>query len=93
MFSVLPPSFALRPSPARDGVFADLGRDDLAQDISEDGTAQLLEYKDWELLAAATVRPGAETTHARVPRRSRLQPYEPDLDAWFADLAAQEGGQ
>ena len=74
-----------------DGVFADLGRDDgTEQDSSEDGASQLLASKDGERLAAATIRAGEEAAQARVPRRSRLQRYEREVDAWFAEQAAVE---
>jgi hypothetical protein len=44
-------------------------------------------------LAAATARPSEETVPTRVARRGRMQRYEQDLDAWFAELAAEESGQ
>jgi len=37
-------------------------------------------------------RPSDEATQARVPRPSRLQPCERDLDDWFAELAGDEFG-
>lgn len=45
------------------------------------------------LRAVAAVRPSDEATLAKVPRRSRLQRYEREQDAWFAELAAEEAGQ
>jgi hypothetical protein len=71
-----------------DDVFADLGRDS-----DEELTSLLLESKDQGPRAAAAVRSGEEATQARVPRRSRMQRYERDLDAWFAELAVEVEGR
>jgi len=74
---------SLIPASARvDGVFADLGRDS-----SDDGILQLLSSENAELIAAATVKSGQERSQARVPRRSRMQRIERELDAWFAEWA------
>jgi hypothetical protein len=108
-FDPHPSSLIPHPSPARsaeaveplgqaqwrrglDDVFADLARE-TAQDRGEDGMSTLLESQDQGLLAAATVKSGEEATQARVPRRSRLQRYERELDAWFSELAAEDGGE
>jgi hypothetical protein len=70
------------PSSRVDDVFAGLGADG-----SEDTSSALLASEEGGLLAVATSRPSEEATQARVPRRSRLQRYERELDAWFAELA------
>ena len=57
--------------------------------MTQDGTAPLFESDGNEDLAAATVRLSEEATQTPVPRRSRLQRYERELDAWFAELAAE----
>jgi len=84
-----PSSFIARPSSRADDVFAEWGDDS----SNSDSQSPLVAAKDGDLLAAATVRPSEEATQARVPRRSRLQRYERDLDAWFAELAVEEAGQ
>jgi len=67
----------------RDDVFADLGRDG-----SEDDPLPLLESEGAdETLVAATVKSSDEAAQIRVPRRHRLERFEHDLDAWFAQLA------
>ncbi len=74
-------------------MFADLGGDSDSQD-SADGASQRLASKDGGLLAVAAVKSGEEATQARVPRRSRMQRYERELDAWFAQLAeVDESGE
>jgi len=83
-------SLILHPSSRPDDVFAELGNDLDSQDNS---ATELLESRDEGLLVAAATRPSEEATQARIPRRSRLQRYERDLDAWFAELAAEEAGQ
>jgi hypothetical protein len=88
---IRPLSFDLRPSSDRDDVFADLGRNDRTVDDSgEETTPDLLESARGGLLAARTAKSGDEVTQARVPRRSRMERYERELDAWFAELAAEE---
>ncbi len=67
-------------------MFADLGDDS----SSPDSQSPLVASQDTDLLAAATVRSGEEATQAKVPRRSRMQRYERELDEWFAQLAAAE---
>ena len=77
-------------------MFAELGRDDGAQDRREDGTSELLAWKDEGLPAAPAIRSSEEAPQARVPRRSRLQRFERELDEWFSELAAvveEETGQ
>jgi hypothetical protein len=69
-------------------VFADLGNASLD---SAGGTSPLLESRGDDLLAVATARPGEEAAQARVPRRSRLQRYEREVDAWFDGLAREAG--
>ena len=93
-FVVRPTSSALRPSRSSDDVFSNLGRDGLtAQDDSAVGRSELLASQDQDLLAAASVLADEEAAKTRVPRRSRLQRFERDLDAWFAELATEESGQ
>ncbi len=92
--------FILRPSPlalgssrSPDDVFSNLGRAGLtAQDDSAAGGSELLSSQDEDLLAAASVLADEEATKTRVPRRSRMQRFERDRDAWFAELATEEGG-
>ena len=85
-----PWSLAPRSASPLDDVFADLGDDSASQD-SADGTSPLLESRGDDLLAVATARPSEEATQARVPRRSRLQRYEREVDAWFDGLAREAG--
>jgi hypothetical protein len=60
--------------------------------LEEDDSSPLLESgHNSARLSAATVRPNNEATQARIPRRSRLQRFERELDAWFADLEGGEG--
>ena len=89
-----PSSFDPRPSSDPDDVFADLGRDDSEDaDGGQDAAPSLLASREDKMLAAANVKPGEETPQMRVPRRSRLQRFERELDTWFAELAAEEGYQ
>ena len=83
-------SLVLHSSSSRDDLFADLGGDSDEEDRREAGTSTLLESRGDDLRAAAAVRSGEEATQAKVPRRSRMQRYERDLDAWFAELAVGE---
>jgi len=70
----------------RDDVFADLGRDG-----SEDDTLPLLEPEEGdETLVAGTVKSSDEAAQIRIPRRHRLERFEHDLDAWFAQLSADD---
>jgi hypothetical protein len=71
----------------RDDVFADLGRGG-----GEVLSPALLESTEETLLAGATVKSGEEPAQARVPRRSRMQRFEREFDACFAELAAEDGG-
>jgi hypothetical protein len=74
-------------------VFAELERNDrTARDSSEEATTELLPSADDGLLAVRTAKSGDEVTQARVPRRSRMERFERDLDAWFAELATEEVG-
>jgi len=88
-----PSSFILPPSSLRDDAFAELGRDDsTAEDGGREHVASaLLESKDEELLAAARAESSRETPQAKVPRRSRLERFERELDDWFAELAMEAG--
>jgi len=86
---VHPSTFNLHPSSLRDDAFAELGDDS----GSEDRLSALLESQDAGVLAAERVRSSDEATQARVPRRSRLERYERELDEWFAELAAEVAGQ
>ena len=88
--AVHPSPFILHPSASRAEAVEPLGpapwrtgRDDVFAELGGDGALQ----------AAATVRPSEEATQAKVARRSRLLRYERELDDWFAELAAEEGGQ
>jgi hypothetical protein len=93
-FVLQPTSLALRPSRSSDDVFSNLGRDGLtAQDDSTVGRLELVASQDQDLLAASSVLADEESTKTRVPRRSRMQRFERDLDAWFAELATEESGQ
>jgi len=86
-----PSSFIPHPSSVRDDVFADLGGDADWQDRNEETALALLESKDDGVLAAERVRSSDEAAQARVPRRSRLDRYERELDDWFAELAMEIG--
>ena len=48
----------------------------------------MLESKEDEVLAAAAVQAGEKATQAKIPRRSRLQRFERELDDWFAEVGA-----
>mgnify|MGYP006976516756 CR=1 FL=1 len=61
--------------------------------MGDDGALQLAGSQDKDLLTAVAVPPSEEATQAKVPRRSRMQRYERELDEWFAELAAEEGGR
>jgi len=82
-------SLLLPPFSHRDDIFADLGRDQTEQDDDADGTSPLLASKDAEVFTAARVRASEEAPQARVPRRSRLQRYQREADAWFDGLARE----
>jgi len=69
----------------RDDVFADLGRDG-----GEDDTLPLLASQAGEALLATAIQQGDEAAQIRVPRRHRLERFEHELDAWFAQLSAAE---
>jgi autotransporter-associated beta strand protein len=88
----LQPPFPIHHSSSRaDAVFAESGRDELtAQGDGADASPWFESWHNSERLAAATVRPSEEATQARVPRRSRLQRFERELDAWFAELEEGE---
>ena len=75
---------------AEDGVYAELGRDSGEHEADGDVSASLLESVDDGLLAAQIAKASEQPGQARVPRRSRLERFERDLDAWFAELAAEE---
>jgi hypothetical protein len=83
-FILHPSSFISPPSSRLDAAFAELG---------DDGALQLAGSQDKDLLTAVAVPPSEEATQAKVPRRSRMQRYERELDEWFAELAAEEGGR
>jgi autotransporter-associated beta strand protein len=84
-----PSSFVLG-SPRQDDVFADLGQNDrTASDSSDAAVSALLESAQDGLLAARIAKSGEEATQARVPRRSRMERFERELDEWFAELAAE----
>jgi len=87
-------AFILHPSSLRDDAFADLGRNDsTAEDGGrEDVASALLESKDEELLAAARAESIREAPQAKVPRRSRLERFEREVDDWFAALAGEAEG-
>jgi hypothetical protein len=95
--STLDPSVVRRPwsvasgASRADDVFADLGRKErTAADSSNAAVLALLESVDDGLLDARIARSSAEATQARVPRRSRMERFERELDTWFAKLAAEE---
>jgi len=78
-----PVSRILPPVSRLDGVFADLGRD-----AGEDDRLPWLESEAGdETLVAATVKSSDEAAQARIPRRHRLERFEHELDACFAELA------
>ncbi len=83
---ILPPS-SFRPDPpsGRDDVFADLGRD-----AGEDEALPWLASQAGEALLATAINQGDEAAQIRIPRRHRLERFEHDLDAWFAQLSAAE---
>jgi hypothetical protein len=84
---VHPSSFIPHPSSPRDDVYAELGRG-----RNEETSLALLESQDDGVLAAERVRSSDEAAQAKVPRRSRLQRYERELDDWFAELAVEGAG-
>ncbi|NLF72475.1 MAG: hypothetical protein GX575_25855, partial [Candidatus Anammoximicrobium sp.] len=89
----LPPSaFALPPSSVSDAVMEELGGDSDEEDSSDDASP-LVTSQGGDQLAAVADRASEEATQAKVLRRSRLQRYERDADAWFAELAGEEAGQ
>jgi len=93
-FALDPSALTLPPSGTSDAVFADWGQDDLLEEEGDEaGQLQRLPSQSPDLLAAVLVQSGEDAEEAAVPRRSRLQRYERDLDAWFTELAAesQEG--
>ena len=71
---------------------AELGGDS-DEEASIDEPSPLVTCQDEEPLAAVADRASEESTQAKVLRRSRLQRYEREADAWFADLAAEEAGE
>jgi len=76
---------------AEDGVYAELGRDSGDEaDETGDLSASLLDSVDDSLLAAQIAKSNEEPGQAQVPRRSRLERFERELDTWFAELAAEE---
>ena len=83
--SHLEPLSATFPS-LRDELFTRLLRDD-----AEEPLAALAESSADDLLAARTAKPGGRAAEARVPRRSRMERYERELDAWFDLLACEDG--
>jgi len=83
-----PSSFDLGPSRRVDDAFAELGDESESQDSH---ASELLESKPDGLLAAVAVHSSEAAAQARVPRRSRLDRFERELDDWFAELAAEEG--
>jgi len=85
--SFLPPPspFILSPALRADEVFAELGWDG-----SEQRSSALLESRDGEALAVASLGSSAEAAQARVPRCSRLQRYECELDECFAQFTLSE---
>jgi autotransporter-associated beta strand protein len=86
--SLLPSSSLVAdPSSTVDDLFAEL-----VQESDDDGTSELLEANVGDLLAARTAKSGERAAQARVPRRSRMERYERELDAWFAELVAAEEG-
>lgn len=91
---ILPPSsFLPHPSSRIDEAFADLGRDEGSQQTGQENLASnLLGSRASDLLAAATIRSSGEAGQAWVPRRSRLERYERELDNWFAALAGEDEG-
>ena len=40
--------------------------------------------------SARTAKSGEDATQARVPRRSKMERFERELDTWFAELAEEE---
>jgi hypothetical protein len=82
-----PWSVASGASSRADDVFADLGQNGGAA-----GGSELLESGGGELLAELPLRSGERATEMKIPRRSRMERFERELDAWFAELAAVEDG-
>jgi hypothetical protein len=74
-------------------VFAQLDRESASLDGESETVSTWLQSAADGLWAARATRSGEETTQARVPRRSRMPRFERELDAWFAELAAEESGQ
>jgi len=71
-----------------DGAFADLGREEMPEPAdSDDGAWPLLASQDGDELPVATVKAAQEVAQANVPRRSRMEQFERELDKWFAELA------
>jgi len=71
-----------------DGAFADLGREEMPEPAdSDDGAWPLLASQDGDELPVATVKAAQEVAQAKVPRRSRMEQFERELDKWFAELA------
>ncbi len=74
-----------------DNLFADLAqREPTAADSSNDAVSRLLDSAEDVLLAAQIAKSGDEVVQARVPRRSRMERFERELDDWFAELAVDE---
>jgi len=83
-----PSSSILSPASRADDVFAELESSDEASSVLWEAT------QGTDVLAAATLKSSDEAAQARVPRRSRLERYERELDECYAQLAAagEEGG-
>ena len=81
-----------RPARGVDDVFAGVGDGAAVSDEGSDFASTLLPADEDVLLAARNAKSSAETAWARVPRRNRMPRFERDLDAWFAELAAEEDG-
>jgi hypothetical protein len=80
-----PWSVASDPSSRADDVFADLEQND-----SQIGASGLLESGGDALLARLPLRAGERATEVRFSRRSRMERYQREWDAWFAELAERE---
>jgi len=89
--SLLLPASSFLPDPLSrlDAAFADLGRAEVSDEAdSDDGAWPRLVSQDGDELPAATVRSAEEIAQAKVPRRSRMEQFERELDEWFAEYAA-----
>jgi len=84
-------AFPLPPSATSDAVFADWGHDDLLEEEGDEAReSPCLPSQSPDLLAAVLVQSSEDAEETSLPRRSRLQRYERDLDAWFTELMAEE---